>query len=233
MFFFRHKKDIMSSNANRFFARLKSFLLYSFIGLVLGGIAAQVWGTLTYPAPVEWKWNQIQSPYKFKEIVAVSETRVWLRAENGLNYAAPTTIVCNGLFDAGKCSWEQSNPEAAQTYVISGAKFRTLMKSGCQASYNYFGVDAKYPNKNAGTLLECAPALQHAPSIGIGILSYYALMDNGDVWMLRRQPMEEMARALLFAKTYLICMAIGLAIGIYAWHLNKTEAENSVTNDKF
>jgi hypothetical protein len=207
------------SKTRTFFARLKSFLLFCCVGIIAGGLVAQILAMLIYPAPVEWTWNKLESPFKINAIVGVSETKAWFQAESGLSYAAPSKIVCDGMFDAGMCSWKQSSPESEGGYFVSGEKFRALIKSGCEASYRYIPVEVKYPPKSAGAPLECTAALQHAPSIGIGRLVYYVLTDRGEVWMMVYEPMEQLSRTLKLAVMYLICMGLGLAAGIVAWFM--------------
>jgi hypothetical protein len=195
----------------------KPFVLYAFAGMIVGATVAQLLGMLIYPAPVEWKWNKIASPFKMKAIVGVSETRAWFQAESGLSYSAPSKIVCDGMFDTGKCLWEQSNPGTDGGYVVSGEKFRALIESGCEASYRYVTAEPKYPPESAGTPLECTAALQHEPHFGIGRLVYYVLTDRGEVWMMVQEPRELLSRALKLAVLYLICIVFGQVGGIVAW----------------
>ena len=197
----------MSDKIRTFLINLSTFILFSAIGIWIGMVANQAWSALERSGKFV-TWQLLDSPLKFRQFVDANESEIWAVAENDKFYMFKSDFCTNTPGEA--CgSWQERDPHGE---FDSGIK--TIIKSGCQAVYDYYLVETRYPPQTESTPRECIVTMAHDPFFGSMTLTYYVLLDNGNVWMWKHKP--DFGKEIL---TSLSISAAGLMIGIIVWFI--------------
>jgi hypothetical protein len=195
----------MVQKAGIFLVKLIIILLFCAFGIALGFTAAGYWAKLDY-AGAFVKWQLLDNPQKFRQFVYANESEIWAFAENGMFYMYKSDF-CDDTPGEVCGEWMELDPHGE---FDSGIK--NVINSGCEATFDYYSVETRYPPKTEASPTECVITQAHDPFFGTTTLTYYVLLDDGKVWMWKHKPD--------FEKIPIISLSLnltGLMIGIIAW----------------
>jgi hypothetical protein len=115
-------------------------------------------------------WKLIESPIKFEHIAQANTRTIWAKTEDNKFYYKD--IYCPGRSDCDQ--WIEIKEESIDRGEEAGSL--TINKDTCIPN----GI--KYPRDPHGIVVECALA-EKSVSVDTRYIVYYALLDDGAVWV--------------------------------------------------
>ncbi len=192
-----------------FLSRLVVFILFGMAGMMLGFAVTGYWVNLENSGMFV-QWKLLDSPLKFQQFVYSNESEIWGYAENGRFYMYKTEF-CQDTPGEACGKWIELDPHGKFVPEI-----KNVIGSGCKAVYDYYLVESRYPPQTEASPLECMITQVHHPFFGTTGLTYYVLLDNGQVWMWKHKP--DLINSF---KITVYGTLAGLLAGILAWWLLK------------
>jgi hypothetical protein len=140
------------------------FVLFCILGIIVGiGIG---YGALILGANGLFSsWELLNGDQQFENIVSADSQTVWARASDGKLYSWDTNCLrenCKQWVEVKEIPEDFYSPQ--ETLVISDS---------CPLDDNV--------RKAPGNVVECAHVVLRGPDYGVEV--YYALLDNGKIWM--------------------------------------------------
>ncbi len=197
----------MAKKAESILIKLAIFILFCAVGIAIGFAAAGYWTNLNHSGAFV-KWQLLDSPLKFKHLVATSASEIWAYAEDGSFYMYKSDF-CNDTPGKTCGQWLELDPESE-----FGPEMKKLIRSGCEAVYDYYSVESRYPPQPEASPTECAITQTNDPFFGTTTLTYYVLLDNGKVWMWKHKP--DIEKEIILS---LFINLSGLILGIIVWFI--------------
>lgn len=189
----------MSQKGKNSFVSLLLFMVFSGLGLAIGyGV-----GNLRYYLGSEGffsSWTLLDGPQHFEKINDATRIQVWAQTSDGKLYYFPTN--CAVQADCNKWIETPQVPDNIHTDVFPPEE---PVERGVPCPSSGY----KYLKNPPGNLVDCARVIAPGMDIMPGTLVYYALLDDGKIWMWSIS--GSMYDRLLYV---VLCSCPGLLLGI-------------------
>lgn len=176
-----------------------TLILFSFVGIILGLISGLIAAGIEN-SPQSSKWILLDGSQKFKSIADVTSQMVWAQSEDGKlyswNYICYGDIPCKQWVEATEIP--SNIHEAGESPMKKSTSCKTLSSSSIKSP--------------PGSVIECASGQFAGPEYGQ--VTYYALLEDGNIWVLRTSSslIVAMVLPIIYAFGGLVLSFIGFIV---------------------
>jgi len=155
--------------------KIKNFLVVALLLLILPGLGFAIGRSFTYLKREGYgkSWKKLDSQTKFVEIVEANTKNVWAQTSDGKLYYF--TFRCFG--ESGCNQWIETQA-IPPTGIHHGAESPIERGNPCPYASGF-----KYLENPPGNIVDCVRAFSLGMDIVPGWIVYYALVDDGTIWV--------------------------------------------------